>query len=171
MPLEPHEAELFGAISDEERAAWWYPRPHNAAQREADRLLWAKVEVLLAEGVRYSVLGQGLGVSTARLDRLRHHHQQWGLPVWTEKQIAEAQVSNAQHEAERKAERIADQKAMKARHREVARQRRAEARQRERDEAREISAQSLHCLIEAYEEMRGHPTVGPHALALTHARQ
>ena len=170
-PLKPHEAELLGAISAEERAAWHYqpgPATLDPANRAADRLLWSKVEELLAKKVRWSPLAQALGVSAGRLLRLRAHCARWGQPVQTEDQIAARQARKTQEEAERRAndaeaeaEWLAAREAWKVQRRADAKRWRAEARQQERDEAREIRAQSLYCLIEAYEEMRGHPTVGP----------
>lgn len=139
--LKPVEVKAFARITAKQHRAIAWPQngPGGLLHREADRALYKLQTKLRAAGCRSSAIAKVLGVSTTRLTRLRTEPP-------SEKQIEQDRLAYRQQRAIRE-ERWEREKAA----------RREAKRIRDAEEAQDTVAWAKNCLIEAYEDMRGHP--------------
>ena len=153
--LRAIEAEALASVTPEAIALFRWP--NGAAypqQREADRALYATLQMLRAAGCRRNEVVAALHISHSRYDRLRKE------PI-SEARHAELEQMERERQARRAAERRAWLAEMRPRWVEEKARRRAEGvawrkrrEQMERDERREIGAQNLACLIECLADLR-----------------
>lgn len=157
--LKRLEARLLAGVTDEERASYrWFKGATPAECREADRRLHARAVPLRKRGCRLLALQKALGVSSQRLHRLL------ARPPPSEEQVQQREAELAAREEQRETQRKAWLKEMQPiwderdrRDREERKMWRVLRKQQEHEERLDTIAWAKNCLIEAFEDMRGHP--------------